>query len=112
MNYILELANDEITFEKFCKRAQFVFLLSEKEAVQLSKYIFEIKQNDEPMDEKLTVKSNLVQFKLDSFIGNYISCTDEVIDNIIHEFISLFKPSNILVKFKIVGDDENKNKFI
>lgn len=93
LDHILELENEEITFDKFMKRAQFVFLISEKEALQLSKFIFEVENSNETVDRNIEVKTDLVVFKLDCLIGNYNACSDEVIDNIIHEFISLFKSS-------------------
>lgn len=56
-------------------------------------------------------KVDLIQFNFDKIVGTYSSFSDDVIDSIVHEFISYFKSSKAnWINF--IGDDLHKKDFI
>lgn len=56
-------------------------------------------------------KVDLIQFNFDKIVGTYSAFSDDVIDSIVHEFISYFKSSNTN-SISFLGDDLHKKEFV
>jgi hypothetical protein len=102
---------ENVTFDLFCKRSRRLFLISYNEATKLSKYCFNLGSEIEQVDPLTLGKVDLIQSNLARIIGKYSPFSDNVIDSIVHEFISYFKSSKI-TPLTISGDDLHKNEFI
>ena len=89
----LFLTESEVILESFYTKSKELLLISDREATKLWKYLFDIYPDEEELDMFYEAKTDSVQFKLYSLVGEYSKCSDDIIDSIIHEFISLFKSS-------------------
>lgn len=93
MENLLFNGQEKAVYEQFRKNMKKLFVISPDESQLLARHLFEIGEEIKEVDPLLVKNTDFVSFRLQELCGEYTSYTDDILDQITLEFVSLFKSS-------------------